>query len=339
MKRVGITLARIAAWDNLTAAFYQAAKGRGENREIEQFRVNLTAELTRLQRDVLAGQVTPGVGRHFRIRDPKPRDIYAPDFRDRVLHHALMAHIAPVLDRTLIDDTYACRSGKGGFAAVQRCQQHLQRFAHFIQIDILGYFAHIDHWVLLRLLARRFKDVALLKLLWQIIHPSTGESGVGLPIGALTSQVFANYYVAGLDRVIQENPKVRGMVRYMDDFIWFCDSKEDGLAILHLVDAYLATELRLVRKPNYRYGKSVGGTVFCGYRILPGAIRLTHRKRQRFSARRRFWEQAWLRGEISDLKLQNAYASVVGMTTHADATSWRKQQLQRVPLVGGLDDV
>jgi len=337
MKRVRIALAEVADWHNLADAFYKAAKGARDSRGVRAFRSNLEAELTALRRDILSGEINVGKAIRFRIRDPKPREIHAPCFRERVLHHALMSHVAPVLDRALIDDTFACRKDKGTLAVVQRSQQHLRRFSHFIQIDIQSYFASVDHQVLMGLLARKFKDPNLLALIWRIIDAHHDALGKGLPIGALTSQHFANYYLAGLDRLILENPEVRGMVRYMDDIIWFCDGRESCMQVLQRTDDYLAKSLQLRRKPNYHRNISARGTVFCGYRILPGAIRLTRRKRKRYAQRRRYWEQAWLRGEISDLKLQTAYAAVSSLTLHADAVAWRKEQLRRVPLTGALN--
>ena len=117
----------------------------------------LDRELSDLQADLIAGTWAPRPMRQFRIHDPKPRLIHAPCFRDRVAHHAIMAHVGPVLDRVLVFDTYACRTGKGTLAAVQRATEHAQRHAWFGQIDVRAYFASIDHAVLLRLLERRFK--------------------------------------------------------------------------------------------------------------------------------------------------------------------------------------
>lgn len=331
MKRHKISLAQVADWDNLASAFYRAAKGAHPSRAVADFRANLNVELSRLQQDLLHGNIRVGQAQCFIIHDPKQREIHAPCFRERVLHHALMAHVGPILDRALVDDTYACRKGKGTLAAVQRCQQHMRRFGYFVQIDIRAYFAAIDHALLLHLLSRKLKGAEVLALIWRILDANHTEEGKGLPIGALTSQHFANYYLQGLDRWLLENPAVRGMVRYMDDIIWFCDDRTSALQVLQQVDDYLAT-LQLMRKANYQAGCCSGGTVFCGFRILPSAIRLTRRKRRRYSQRRRYWENAYLRGAISERKLQTAYDALLGVTLHSDATAWRREQLRRVPL-------
>ena len=158
MKRSAVGLAEIADWHNLAAAFHAAARGKRGRGDVEAFRASLDSELAAMRAGLLAGTLKPGPMRCFRIRDPKPRLIHAPCFRDRVLHHAIMAHVGPVLDRSLVFDTYACRTGKGTLAAVRRASEHARRYEWFGQIDVRAYFASIDHAVLFRLLERKFKD-------------------------------------------------------------------------------------------------------------------------------------------------------------------------------------
>ena len=101
-------LAEIADWHNLATAFHAAARGKRGRGDVEAFRADLDRELSDLQADLIAGTWAPRPMRQFRIHDPKPRLIHAPCFRDRVAHHAIMAHVGPVLDRVLVFDTYAC---------------------------------------------------------------------------------------------------------------------------------------------------------------------------------------------------------------------------------------
>ena len=204
MKRSAVGLAEIADMHNLAAAFHAAARGKRGRGDVEAFRGDLDRELSALHAGLLAGTLSPAPMRRFRIHDPKPRLIHAPCFRDRVLHHAIMAHVGPVLDRTLVFDTYACRAGKGTLAAVQRASAHARRNDWHAQIDVRGYFASIDHAVLLDLLARQFKNRGLMLLLARIILAHEDSPGRGLPIGTLTSQHFANFYLGGLDRRLLE---------------------------------------------------------------------------------------------------------------------------------------
>ena len=339
MKRSAVTLAGVADWHNLNAAFHQASRSKAARADVAAFGASLEQELAALRRDILDGSVRLGEMRAFRIHDPKPRLIHAPAFRERVLHHALMAHAGPVLDRALVDDTYACRVGKGTLAAVRRCQQHLRRFSWYAKIDIRAYFASIDHAALVAMLHRKFKDRPLLDLMARIIDAYHDRPGKGLPIGALTSQHFANYYLSGLDRLLMEGCRVGGMVRYMDDVAWWADSREEGRETLRIATAFVREDLLLDVKQPVQIGRSAGGLVFCGFRILPGALLLSRRRKQRYAQCRRKWERAFGAGEIDAATLQAGYSSALAITAHADAAAWRREQLRRAPLEANLESV
>jgi RNA-directed DNA polymerase len=337
MRRSAVGLAEIADWHTLAAAFHAAARGKCGRGDVETFRGNLDRELASLRADLLGGTFSLAPMRRFRIHDPKPRLIHAPCFRDRVLHHAIMAHVGPVLDRSLVADTYACRAGKGTLAAVQRAQAHAGRHAWFTQIDVRAYFASIDHQVLLGLLARKFKNQALLAMLARIIAVHESSPGRGLPIGTLTSQHFANFYLAGLDRCLLETCRVRGYVRYMDDAVWWTGNRAAARAAYAVARAYLETTLRLEVKQPVRIGRSRDGLSFCGFRVLPLRLKLSRRRRQRYAIQRRRAEHAWLDGRTDDRGLQTAYAGALALTAHADAAAWRREQLRRRPVEPALD--
>ena len=334
MKRSKLGLAQIADWNNLTAAFHRAARSARGSPAAMSFGADLNTQLAHLQKCIFAETLTVGQMTAFQIRDPKLRLIHAPCFRERVLHHAVMAFVGPVLDRALVDDTYACRAGRGTLASVKRCQQHARRFRWYAQIDIRSYFASIDHAVLLDLLRRKFKDAGLLRLLERIIHAFDVAPGKGLPIGALTSQHFANFYLAGIDRMLLEQCRVQGMVRYMDDLVWFGPSRDAVREALSDVESFARGKLQLEIKKADCINFSRGGLLFCGYRILPGALRLSRRRKRGYIAGRRRWEARYDAGQVEALELQAAYASLLGATQHADAKIWRREQLRRSPVAG-----
>ena len=339
MNRSAIGLAEIADFHTLAAAFRAAARGKRGRHDVEMFRVNLEQELLGLRTDLLTGQYTPGPMRRFRIRDPKPRIIHAPCFRDRVLHHAIMANAGPVLDRALISDTYACRAGKGTLAAVRRAAHHNARHQWFGQIDVRAYFANIGHATLLRMLAGKFKNPALLKLFGRIIGAYEVSPGRGLPIGTLTSQHFANFYLSGLDRFILGSGKVRGYVRYMDDLVWWTADYASARDVLCTATAYLEDRLGLFAKTPMRIGRGVIGLNFCGFRIVRGRLLLSRRRKRRYGLLRRRAENMWLKCGLSAAGLQSMFASVLALTVHADAVAWRREQMVRRPLDPVLADL
>jgi RNA-directed DNA polymerase len=336
MKRSGIDLSAIADWNTLTEAFHRAAAGKANRAEVRLFRANLNQRLEALREHILAGEPRLSPMRSFQIFDPKPRLIHAPVFRDRVLHHALIAHIGPVLERSLIFDTYACRVGKGTIAAVRRVQHFARRFPWYGQIDIRSYFPSIDHGILYGLLERRFKNRKLLRFLGSIIAAHGAGAGKGLPIGALTSQHFANLYLDGCDRFLLETLKVRGIVRYMDDTVWWADSKEAVHGHLQAVADFLRDRRALEIKEPVRIGRSAHGVSYCGFRVLPGAILLSRRRRRRYAEVRARWERAFEQRQIDAPGLQAGYASAFGMTASSDCAAWRGEQLRRVPLGGAV---
>ena len=336
VKRKRIELERVADYDNLAYAFWRAAQGKRQRSDVQRFSARLPQELSRLQADILSLQVTVGKYQTFRIWDPKPRLIHAPCFRERVLHHALMAQLGPALDRTLVDDTFACRTGKGTYAAVARAQQHIRRHPWYGKIDVRSYFASIEHDRLLAVLARRIKGAGVLALCERIVRGHHAEQygslpGRGLPIGALTSQHFANLYLDPLDRFLLDRSEVRGLVRYMDDSVYFCDSRAAARATLSAADAFVRERLGLQLRDDGRIQRSALGLPFLGFRVFPGTLRLSRRRMARYRAARRRWERAYLAGDIDALGLQAGYASAFATTAHVDSAAFRREELRRRP--------
>jgi retron-type reverse transcriptase len=331
MKRHRITLAEIATFDNLTLAVWKAARGKRHRPDVIRFIGDLDKHLRQLAADILQGNVPYARYREFYIHDPKERLIHAACFEDRVLHHAIMNLAEPIFERTLVASTYACRPDKGVHRAVAQVQANLRRYPWYVKTDISAYFPNIDHAILFRLLQRRFKGDAFLGLLQRIIDSYHAQPGKGLPIGSLTSQHFANYYLDGADRFLLEHTNVQAQVRYMDDTLFWCANREDAQQLLAALRDYVQVERQLQIKPNVQINRSPCGVTWCGYRILPGAILLTPRKRQRYQQLRQQWEQAWRDGAISELELQQAYPSAHAITLHADSAAWRKQNLQLHP--------
>ncbi len=333
MKRSKIDLEDIAAFRNLADAAHKAARGKRTRPDVQAFFKRFDDNINEQAHAILVGQMPKGIFKRFIIHDPKKRLIHAACFEDRIFHHAVMNQAGPVLERAMTPTTYACRPGKGVHAAAQHVQTGIRRFPWYGKIDILGYFDTIDHQIMLALLARRFKGNDFLDTLQRIIDSYATAPGKGLPIGSLTSQHFANYYLDGLDRYILEQGAVRAHVRYMDDIIWWCDTKADAQSTLALVREYAAEKRLLNIKDSVQINRSSHGVTYCGYRILPGDMRLTRRRRRQYQVRRKAWEAAYLSGVIDERKLQNAYAAVHGVTAHADSLAWRKENLRRHPSI------
>lgn len=323
MKRQRVTLEQIVDWSVLTLATARAARGKQTRFAVREFLADLDANLEALRTDLLSGELELGHSHRFQIHDPKLRTIHAPCFRERVLHHALMHSVGPILERTLIEDTFACRVGKGGHAAIRRTQQNLRRFAWYVKLDVRSYFASISHKILLSQIARKIKGRDVLDLIAGILASHEDAAGRGLPIGALTSQTFANFYLNGLDRFCLETLKVQGYVRYMDDFLCWLPTREAASDAVNQIAQFLRDELSLTLKQPRIINRSQRGVTVCGYRVFPGTIRLTARRKKRYAELLQIAEERYMHSQDAR-QLQMEYAAAHALTLHADAKRWRQ---------------
>jgi hypothetical protein len=329
MKRHGQLMAQIADGENLRLAFWKAAKGKRGKADCLAFRERLEDNLAALRAELLADAVSVGDYHYFKVHDPKERLICAAAFRERVLHHALMNVCEPVLERAAVFDSYACRKGKGRLRAVDRAEAYARRHRWFMKMDIRQYFASIHQATLRQLLGRKFKDPVLLGVFDRIIGSYHSTPGRGLPIGNLTSQHFANYYLSPLDRYLKETLQRGAYVRYMDDFVVWGESGRELRTVCERVRAFLAAELKLALKDNTAINRTAFGMDFLGYRVFPGTVRLARRSKVRFARKFRRYEAAYVRGVWGELVLQQRMQALLAFVMLAETGAFRQHVLQR----------
>lgn len=334
MRRVGNLYERIADPENLRLAFWKACRGKRDQAEVRRYTARLGENLAQLRADLLREGVRVGDYRFFTIRDPKERVICAASFPERVLHHAIMNVCEPVLEGYAISDSYACRRGKGLHAAVRRAQFFARRFPWYLKLDVHRYFDSVDHEVLLALLGRRFKDPRLLRLFRSLLGTYETAPGTGLPIGNLVSQHCANLYLGPLDHWVKEALRVRGYVRYMDDFVLWGEDKAALSDHQGAIGEYLRSKLKLTLKANVQLNRSARGLPFLGYRVFPGRVRLGSRARRRFAQKLRNYERRWERGDWSDRDLQRHVEPLLAYVRFADTAGLRRAIVEQVSVVG-----
>ena len=331
MKRAGHLFEQVVAFDALCAAARRAARGLWRNRSVAAILLDLEPEVLALQRELAGGTYRPRPPCTFVIADPKPRTISAAAFRDRVVHHALCAALEPALERFATADSYACRKGKGSHAAVRRVQSLARRFPWYAKLDVRRYFASVDLAVLAALLRRRFKDRRALDLVSVILEAGATAPGRGLPIGNLTSQHLANFYLGHADHVARERLRVPGWVRYMDDMILLGHDKPSVRDLVDGVEAYLAAELRLEVKHEASILAPVRvGVPFLGFRIWPRQIRLDAARARRFRRRFRALEASASEGRIDEEAQARSAASLVGWAAQAGTLAFRRSFFARL---------
>ena len=272
--------------ENLIGAYRRARRGKQTREEIAQFGWNLEANLLALRGELLGGTYTHGPYRKFIVLDSKRREIQAAPFRDRVVHQAMVATLEPIFEKRFIFDSYACRRRKGTHAGIARFERFARVSCYALSMDISKYFASIDHAILFSLLKRKVHDERMLALCRIVIESSEETPGKGIPIGNLTSQLFANVYLDELDQYIKHVLRVRRYARYMDDFVLLHDDKPYLCELRQRITEFLTARLHLTVHPKKAQIEPVGsGVNFLGLRIFPRHRLLRASTVKRFVAR------------------------------------------------------
>ena len=323
MKRIGRLFDDILGRDNLRLAAFEAGRGKRHRAGVRTFLSRLDANLGEMAERLRAGTFPVGRFDQFVIRDPKERIITAPCFPERVLHHAVMNVCEPHFESRLIADTFACRTGKGRIAALLRARQFAGRFGYFLVFDIRKYFDSIDHEMVLDRLRGRFKDARLLHLLERIVRSFRSGLGRGLPIGSLTSQHLANFYLGPFDRFAKETLRIPGYVRYMDDVAMWSDDRTRLKEMLGEIETFLRDELALELKPGAYSNRTRHGMDFLGCRVFRRHMTLSRKSRVRYRRKLMRLEREHLAGNLTEGELQQRATALTAFARTEGVSSWR----------------
>ncbi len=286
---------------NLYRAFLDCRQGKRGTKNCLYFEYNLEKELVALEKELQTKKYHPGRSICFVVEKPKLREIFAADFRDRVIHHLLYAYLNPIFEPIFIFHSFACRKGKGTHRAAFFLQKMLKATQRqnlfYLKADVSSFFVHINHDLLLAEIKRQIKNPDIIWLTEKIIrsHPTdcftkrgnfslfakvpyhkslfNVPKNCGLPIGNLTSQFFANVYLNRMDQYIKHNLKVNAYVRYVDDFILLADSPKKLVFLREQINDFLKRELKLQLHPKKQViGTTAYGIDFVGYLVKPTHI-------------------------------------------------------------------
>ena len=312
------------------------------------FSSNLESNLIDIQNHLIYGSYEMGRYRQFYVHEPKKRLIMALPFRDRVVQWAIYRQLFPLFDKQFIFDSYACREGKGTHKAVDRLQYWLrqvdrkpQRF-YYLKLDIAKYFYRVDHEILVNILNRKIKDKRLVDLLALIINSEETRFGlpvgvdpdlcapcdrlaeVGMPIGNLTSQMFANLYLHELDIFAKHDLRLHYYIRYMDDIIILHPDKKHLAAVKDEIETFLCDNLRLQLNKKTAIRPCSMGIEFVGFNVWA-----THRKLKKKSAlkvKRGVKKIKEMRdsGEITPESFSRRIASYKGVLQYCNSYGFRR---------------
>lgn len=324
MKTVGGLHEQMLSHENLLRAVYLAARGRRNQTAVMAYLNRLDQELPKLRRELASGQPACGSCSTFTIYDPKQRLITAPVFAERVVHHAVMNVCGPVLDRRLIYHSYACRQGKGTFAALDAAQQAASKAAWFLKLDIRKYFESIPHDRLQASLARVFREKAVLNILAVLMTAYRPGHTSGLAIGTLISQHLANFYLSVLDTKIVQQLRPIAYVRYMDDMALWTAERDRVKDLRMIVSQFLAAELKLDLKTAF-INRTTHGMDFLGHRVHPHRLGMNRASKCRYRTRIKRLHADWANGSITEDEAQEKGNALTAFTSHAHGFQWRQR--------------
>ena len=263
---------KVVNFNNLIKAYQNARKLKRTRHEVMFFNANLEDYILKLYKELKYRCYKIGPYRKFCVMEPKLRLISALHFRDRIVQWVLYQFLYPFFDKIFINDSYACRKNKGTFKALERIEYWLRKLHHlskvqnkkfyYLKLDISKFFYRINHKVLMSILRRRIHDKKILHLLRMIVSNREARFGLprfkepkdvkpedwrydcGMPIGNLTSQLFANIYMNEVDQFCKHELKLKYYIRYMDDMI-ILGEKERLKEVEPIIKEFLLEKLKL----------------------------------------------------------------------------------------------
>jgi len=324
----------------LLAAWREFLRGKRKKQDVQEFQYKLMDNILTLHRELVAGTYKHGGYKHFRISDPKPRDIHKATVRDRLLHHALYRQLYPFFDRTFIADSYSCRKAKGTHKAMNRFRsfaakvsKNHTRTCWVLKCDIRKFFASIDHQKLFDILATYISNERIAALLVEVVGSfcscCSNDSRTylkktavqdkyvhrGLPLGNLTSQLLVNVYMNEFDQFVKHKLKAKYYIRYADDFVFLSPSRRRLDGVLVSIEHFLRLRLNLNLHPDKVFISTfASGVDFLGWVHFPDHLVL------RSATKRRMFRR------LSETKKEEVVDSYLGLLSHGNA--WRlKQQI------------
>lgn len=313
--------------ETIVRAWHSFVRGKTGRLDIEAFAFDLEAHLEQLYHDLASGQYRHGPYRVFVRCDPKRRVIAVPSVRDQIVHHLLVQAIGPTFERRFHPHSYASRPGRGVLAAaesvhrwIRECSDDGRQRCWALRMDVASYFASVDHAMCSTLLTRRIGE-PWHSLVMEIIG-SYGEHRdgrrCGIPLGNLTSQLFANVYLHELDWFVAHALRVSRYARYMDD--WVVVSRDRGVLeyIASRCCIFLRTAL-LLNVPDRKVSITpvLRGVDWLGFRIFPHHRVLRPATIRRLRQRVRECAFAYLDDGLPHDRLRAMFASYDGLLQYA----------------------
>ena len=270
----------------------------------------------------------------FILRDPKTRKISKSAFRDRIVHHALINIIGKIFEKSFIYDSCANQIGKGTLFAVKRFENfkrkvtnNLHSQAFCLKCDIKHYFNEVNHKVLLDILKRKITDGRIINLIEKILKNGQINENLGMPLGNLTSQFFANVYLNELDYFVKHKLKAKFYIRYVDDFVFLHKSKFQLEIWKKEIEKFLIENLKLeLNQQKSKIFSLSRGVDFVGFRIFYYFRLLRKRNIRKMKLRIEIYKS----GKISKEKFKEIFQGWCAYSMWANCYELRKDILNKI---------
>ncbi len=292
---------KLFSFQNLLIAYYQCRRRKRKTVKAAKFELSFEKGLLKLESELQQQAYYPGQSICFVVTQPKPREVFAADFRDRIIHHLLVRYLEPTWERKFIHHSYSCRKGKGAHYAIKDLRKFLRKIslnfsqpAYYLQADVSAFFMSLKKDILFALIKKHLHNQEILQLAQKIIfqdptkdfyakgdlklfqlipsHKSLFKvpQNQGLPIGNLTSQFFANVYLNELDQFVKHQLKIKYYLRYVDDLLILSQNQQQLKDWSKQIDNFLREKLALKLHPDKTILRSVNqGINFVGFIIKP----------------------------------------------------------------------
>ncbi len=314
----------IVSVENLFSAWKEFKKNKNRKPDVIAFSLNLEDNIFKLREELVSQNWKCSGYKNFSIKDPKPRSIHKAVVRDRVLYQAVYRVLYPIFDRTFIFDSYSSRNGKGTHAGISRLNVFLRKLSHnytrpvyALKCDIKKFFDSIDHGILLELIQEKVSCQETMQLLEKVIDSFHKILGKGLPLGNVTSQIFANVYMNRFDWYVKKELKIKYYVRYCDDFVILSSDIGNLTKLILLLQKFLDKNLKLELHPDkILIRKFHQGIDFLGAVLLPHRIVVrTKTKRRMIKKSTKLLEEFQI-GRLTKARLNQSISSYLGHLSH-----------------------
>ncbi|MBI2590338.1 MAG: group II intron reverse transcriptase domain-containing protein [Candidatus Blackburnbacteria bacterium] len=336
------TYAEAISFQNLLQAWQEFRIGKTKRRDVITFEKKLRESLGNLHKDLRLKKYKHAPYSSFFIYDPKVRHISKACVRDRVVHHALFKVLTPIFEPTFILDSYSCRVGFGTHKGFQKLVAYARKVSKnytqdcwALKCDVKKFFDSVNHEILLEIMRKRIQNEDLFWLVKEVVgsFQIERERERGLPIGNLTSQLFANIYLNELDQFVKHTLKVKYYVRYADDFMLV--NRDRKLLEKCLVDlsSFLENKLLLKLHPNKVHLRKLSwGIDFVGYIALPHHQTIRTKTKRRLFKKVKWKVKEYRDGQIKPTALNQSIQSYMGILRHAKTYRLKQKLIKEINL-------